>query len=78
MEKDFTFYILYYTGLPSCFLRFGKSLARLRTQFREKVRRDAKRVIRANMKQTSKGYNHKVSYKWIQWANLQPVFDCLM
>lgn len=58
--------------------RFGRSLARLRTHFRGKVRRDAKRVIRANMKQTRKSYNHKVSYKWIQWANLQPVLDCLM
>lgn len=59
-------------------LRFGRALARLRSQYQEEVKRDAKRVIKHNLKQTKSTLDFKASHKWIKWANLQPVLDCLL
>lgn len=58
--------------------QFGRALARLRSQYQEEVKRDAKRVIKHNLKQTKSTLDFKASHKWIKWANLQPVLDCML
>ena len=62
---------------PCLLLRFGRSLARLRTQYRDRIAKDARKTIKKNLKEHSTGApgDFKTSMKWLRWANLGPVFE---
>ena len=63
----------------SMLLRFGRSLSRLRTQYRDEMSRSTKRVIKENLKGHSlKGLDFKSTAKWNKWADLQPIIDFLL
>lgn len=60
-------------------LRFGKALARLRSQHAGPLKREAKKEIRdALATYRNIARNTKANARWIKWANLQPVLDHLM
>ena len=61
-------------------LRFGRSMARLRSKYQSQIQKDAKRVVKNNLKnvRSSKGLDYNASAKWIKWANLQPILDYLL
>ena len=60
-------------------LRFGRSLARLRTQYRNRIAKDARKTIKKNLKEHSTGApgDFKTSVRWIRWADLGPVLESL-
>lgn len=90
MHDPFKFKVrCFKNGMPSCsdwvqalplisLLRFGRALSRLRSQYSSDTKKRARKMLKLNSKQTHKGLDYKGSLKWIQWANLQPVLDCLM
>ena len=66
-------------ALSKLLLRFGRSLSRLRSQHMERVKKDAKRCIKQNLKGLNhKGLNFRASTQWMAWADLKPIMEFLL
>ena len=67
-----------FSFVPSAIVRFGRAMGRLRTVHARRLKRDANKVVKQNLKAwkaKSTPLNNRASARWSKWAELGPVFD---